>query len=170
VFSQKSGSDSGISVIKPMAFLGIRSQLTTSPKGWFCRTARTKTEMPCGRHEEAKLCSRGNSDRAGRGMNRRLNGVYLTEMQGILLVKRWAGTPPASTCASPPTSCFWLNMVERFFRDLTEKPLRRGVFRNVEELLESIGEYIDNHNRQPKPFIRTAKGSDILEKTQARRG
>jgi hypothetical protein len=48
-------------------------------------------------------------------------------------------------------------MVERFFRDLTEKQLRRGVFRNVEELLESIGEYIDNHNRQPKHSIWTAR-------------
>jgi hypothetical protein len=62
-------------------------------------------------------------------------------------------------------------MVERFFRDLTEKQtqLRRGVFRNVEELLESIGEYIDNHNRQPKPFIWTAKASDILEKVKRAR-
>jgi transposase len=65
-----------------------------------------------------------------------------------------------------PTSCSWLNMVERFFRDLTEKQLRRGVFRNVEELLESIGAFIDNHNRQPRPFIWTAKASDILEKVK----
>jgi hypothetical protein len=50
-------------------------------------------------------------------------------------------------------------MVEHFFRDLTEKQLRRGIFRNLEELLESIGEYIDNHNRRPKPFIWTAKAS-----------
>jgi transposase len=65
-----------------------------------------------------------------------------------------------------PTGCSWLNMVERFFRDLTEKRIRRGVFRNVEELLESIGEFIDNHNRHPKPFIWTAKASDILEKVK----
>jgi hypothetical protein len=61
-------------------------------------------------------------------------------------------------------------MVERFFRDLTENRLRRGVFRNVEELLESIGEFIDNHNRQPKPFIWTAKASDILEKVKRAQG
>ena len=60
-------------------------------------------------------------------------------------------------------------MVERFFRDLTEKQLRRGVFRNVEELLESIGEYIDNHNRQPKPSIWTAKASDTPEKVKRAR-
>ena len=68
-----------------------------------------------------------------------------------------------------PTSCSWLNMVERFFRDLTDNQLRRGVFRNVEELLESIGEYIDNHNRRPKSFIWTAKASDILEKVKRAR-
>jgi len=82
------------------------------------------------------------------------------------LVKRWLERHPRFHVHFTPTSCSWLNMVERFFRDLTEKQLRRGVFRNVEELLESIGEYIDNHNRQPKPFIWTAKASDILEKVK----
>jgi transposase len=83
-----------------------------------------------------------------------------------LLVKRWLKRHPRFHVHFTPTSCSWLNMVERFFRDLTEKQLRRGVFRNIEELLESIGEYIDNHNREPKPFIWTAKASDILEKVK----
>ncbi len=52
-------------------------------------------------------------------------------------------------------------MVERFFRDLTEKRLRRGVFHDVEDLITAIGDYIDQHNRQPKPFIWTAKAKDI---------
>ena len=85
------------------------------------------------------------------------------------LVKRWLEHRPRFHVHFTPTSCSWLNMVERFFRDLTEKQLRRGVFRNVEELLESIGKYIDNHNRQPKPFIWTAKASDILEKVKRAR-
>ena len=85
------------------------------------------------------------------------------------LVTRWLQRRPRFRVHFTPTSCSWLNMVERFFRDLTEKQLRRGVFRNVEELLESIGEYIDNHNRQPKPFIWTAKASDILEKVKRAR-
>jgi transposase len=85
------------------------------------------------------------------------------------LVKRWLERRPRFHVHFTPTSCSWLNMVERFFRDLTEKQLRRGVFRNVEELLESIGEYIDNHNRRPKPFIWTAKASDILEKVKRAR-
>ena len=65
-----------------------------------------------------------------------------------------------------PTSSSWLNMVERFFRDLTENQLRRGVFTSVEALQERILAYIQEHNRQPKPFIWTAKANDILEKVK----
>ena len=69
-----------------------------------------------------------------------------------------------------PTSASWLNMVERFFRDITENRIRRGVFRSVPELISAIEDYIHNHNQSPKPFIWTAKASDILEKvTRARR-
>jgi transposase len=68
-----------------------------------------------------------------------------------------------------PTSSSWLNMVERFFRDLTQNRLRRGVFQDLEQLIMAIGEYIDGHNQKPKPIIWTAKASDILEKvTRAR--
>jgi len=61
-------------------------------------------------------------------------------------------------------SASWLNMVERFFRDLTEDRLRRGVFRSVDDLTAAIGAYIRRHNNEPKPFIWTAKASDILSK------
>jgi hypothetical protein len=57
-------------------------------------------------------------------------------------------------------------MVERFFRDLTENQLRRGVFLSVDALETAIKNYIDLHNQQPKPFIWTAKASDILEKVK----
>jgi len=69
-----------------------------------------------------------------------------------------------------PTSASWLNMVERFFRDIPENRIRRGVFRSVPELISAIEDYIQSHNQSPKPFIWTAKASDILEKvTRARR-
>jgi transposase len=68
-----------------------------------------------------------------------------------------------------PTSSSWLNMVERFFRDLTQNRLRRGIFRDVEELILAIGQYIDRHNARPKPFVWTAKASDILEKVKRAR-
>lgn len=65
-----------------------------------------------------------------------------------------------------PTSASWLNMVERFFRDLSERQLRRGVFRSVQELEQAVMEYIDKHNRDPAPFIWTKSAQDILEKVK----
>lgn len=68
-----------------------------------------------------------------------------------------------------PTSASWLNMVERFFRDLTENQLKRGVFKSTNDLIEVIDEYIIRHNEKPKPFIWTATASDILEKVKRAR-
>jgi hypothetical protein len=68
-----------------------------------------------------------------------------------------------------PTSASWLNMVERFFRDLTQKQIRRGCFANVPELIETIEHYVAQHNINPKPFVWTAKASDILEKVKRAR-
>jgi hypothetical protein len=68
-----------------------------------------------------------------------------------------------------PTSSSWLNMVERFFRDLTQQRLRRGIFRDVADLIMAIGDYIDSHNDNPKPFVWTAKAADILEKVKRAR-
>ena len=84
-------------------------------------------------------------------------------------VQRWLARHPRFHVHFTPTSSSWLNMVERFFRDLTDKRLRRGVFRDVEELIMAIGDYIDHHNRAPKPFIWTAKATDILEKVKRAR-
>lgn len=55
-------------------------------------------------------------------------------------------------------------MVERFFRDLTVNRLRRGVFRSIIDLIEALDAYVDAHNKNPKPFIWTAKACDILAK------
>lgn len=63
-----------------------------------------------------------------------------------------------------PTSASWLNMVERFFRDITVNQLRRGVFKSAQDLTDAIYSYLKNHNGNPKPFIWTAKANDILEK------
>ncbi len=84
-------------------------------------------------------------------------------------VQRWLARHPRFHMHFTPTGCSWLNMVERFFRDLTENQLRRGVFRNVEELIAAIDQYIDRHNENPKPFIWTAKAADILEKVKRAR-
>jgi transposase len=68
-----------------------------------------------------------------------------------------------------PTSASWLNMAERFFRDLSQQQPRRGVFRSVPELIQSVEDYVAGHNQDPKPFIWTAKASDILEKVRRAR-
>jgi transposase len=65
-----------------------------------------------------------------------------------------------------PTSASWLNMVERFFRDISEHRLRRGIFRSVDELIQAIRQYVEHHNKNPRPFIWTSTASDILEKVK----
>jgi transposase len=84
-------------------------------------------------------------------------------------VQRWLARHPRVYLHFTPTRASWLNMVERFFRDLTQNRLRRGVFRDLEELIMAIGTYIDRHNQSPKPFIWTARASDILEKVKRAR-
>src|ERR1017187_899270 len=84
-------------------------------------------------------------------------------------VQRWLARHPRFPMNFTPTGCSWLNMVERFFRDLTENRLRRAAFRSVEELIGAMFDYIDHHNENPKPFIWTAKAADILEKVKRAR-
>jgi transposase len=84
-------------------------------------------------------------------------------------VQKWLARHPRFRIYFTPTSSSWLNMVERFFRDLTQNQLRRGIFRDVEDLIMAIGEYIDRHNDNPKPFVWTAKATDILEKVKRAR-
>lgn len=84
-------------------------------------------------------------------------------------VQRWLQRHPRLHMHFTPTGASWLNMVERFFRDLSCQRIRRGVFHNVQELNAAIEAYISCHNEQPKPFIWTAKASDILEKVKRSR-
>ena len=84
-------------------------------------------------------------------------------------VKAWLAEHKRFHIHYTPTSSSWLNMVERFFRDITDKRIRRGIFTSVPELEAAINEYIALHNANPKPFIWTAKATDILAKvTRAR--
>ena len=63
-----------------------------------------------------------------------------------------------------PTSSSWLNLIERFFRDLTDKRLRRGAFRSVHQLIDAIMAYIAAHNGDPKPFVWRKTVDEILAK------
>jgi transposase len=79
-------------------------------------------------------------------------------------VQEWLEKHPRFVMHFTPTSASWLNMVERFFRDITTERLRRGVFTSVPELITAIDEYIAHHNTKPKPFIWTKSARDILQK------
>ena len=80
------------------------------------------------------------------------------------VVQEWLKMHPRFNMHFTPTSASWLNMVERFFRDITTERLRRGVFISVPELETAINEYIAHHNTNPKPFIWTKSARDILQK------
>ena len=80
------------------------------------------------------------------------------------VVQRWLGKHPRFNIHFTPTSASWLNMVERFFRDITDQRLRRGVFTSVQDLVAAIDQYIARHNTNPKAFIWTKSARDILQK------
>ncbi len=79
------------------------------------------------------------------------------------VVQRWLSRHPRFHMHFTPTSASWLNMVERFFRDITQNRLKRDCFSSVDQLITAINNYLAKHNREPKPFIWTAKAADILE-------
>ncbi len=84
-------------------------------------------------------------------------------------VQKWARRHPRFHFHFTPTGASWLNMVERFFRDLSEHAIRRGSFTHVDDLIGAIDEYINQHNGNPKPFIWTASANDILAKVKRAR-
>ena len=79
-------------------------------------------------------------------------------------VKRWLKRHPRFHVHFIPTSSSWLNIVEGFFRNLDQKRLGRGVFQNVPGLIKAISDYIEEHNRDPRPIVWTAAADSILEK------
>ena len=79
-------------------------------------------------------------------------------------VRAWLAKHPRFHMHFTPTSSSWLNLVERWFRELTDKALRRGVFHSVPDLIAKIEEYLAAHNDDPKPFVWTATADDILAK------
>ena len=84
-------------------------------------------------------------------------------------VRAWLEKHPRFHMHFTPTSASWLNAVERFFREITDKQIRRGCFTSVKDLVSAIEKYIDNHNEHTKPFKWTATVSDIVEKVSKAR-
>ena len=79
-------------------------------------------------------------------------------------VLRWLARHPRFHMHFTPTSSSWLNLVERWFRDLTQKRIRRGTFRSVRELQAAIVAYVEHHNEQAKAYRWKALPDDILAK------
>jgi len=84
-------------------------------------------------------------------------------------VERWLTRHKRFHLHFTPTSSSWLNQVERWFRDLTDKNLRRGIFPSVPDLIASIEDYLTAHNDDPKPYVWTATAESILAKVQRAR-
>src|SRR5262249_39498137 len=78
-------------------------------------------------------------------------------------IKRWLLRHPRFHLHFTPTGASWLNLVERWFAALTDQQLRRGAHRSTRELESAIRDYLDLHNRAPKPFIWTKTADQILE-------
>jgi transposase len=79
-------------------------------------------------------------------------------------VKRWLARHKRFIPHFTPTSCSWLNLVERLFAEITRQRIRRGIFHDVAELEAAIDEWIEHRNKDPKPFTWTATGKTILVK------
>jgi len=84
-------------------------------------------------------------------------------------VMAWLKRHPRIHMHFTPTSSSWLNLVERWFREITDKRIRRGSFGNVKELIDAITAYIQQHNQQPKAFVWTAGVEKIIEKVRRAR-
>jgi len=81
-------------------------------------------------------------------------------------VKAWLAKHPRFYLHFTPTSSSWLNLVERWFREITDKAIRRGVFASVPDLIAAIEAYLNANNADPEPFIWTASAEAILEKVR----
>ena len=81
-------------------------------------------------------------------------------------VQRWLARHRRFHLHFTPTSSSWLNLVERWFAEITRKQIRRGVFHSVAELETAIEQYIKHNNRNPKPFIWTKRVDEILDKVR----
>jgi transposase len=83
---------------------------------------------------------------------------------GHARVRNWLAKHPRFVLHFIPTSASWLNLVERWFAELTQKAVRRGVFHSVEELQQAIDQFMSAWNENPTPFVWTASVEKILAK------
>ncbi|MEI6234043.1 MAG: transposase [Planctomycetota bacterium] len=84
-------------------------------------------------------------------------------------VQRWLKRHKRFHIHFTPTSSSWLNLVERWFREITTKRIRRGAFRSVQEVIDAIMQFIETHNTNPKAYLWKAKADNIIEKVRRAR-
>jgi transposase len=84
-------------------------------------------------------------------------------------VQKWLAKHPRFHIHFTPTSSSWLNLVERWFGELTRKQIRRGVFKSVDQLKAAIQSFVDQHNANPKGFVWTKTAQQILAKVDRAR-
>lgn len=111
---------------------------------------------------------------------RRLNKHFLQELALHMVmdnygthktpeVRQWLARHPRLVCHFIPTGSSWGNWVERWFRELTRKAVRRGAFVSVTDLIQAIEAFLAAWNENPKPFVWTAKIEDIIQKLERAR-
>jgi len=81
-------------------------------------------------------------------------------------VRAWLKKHPRFKLHFTPTSSSWVNMVEIFFGQLTDKAIRRGIFHSVPDLIDAIEAYLATHNKNPRPFLWTRTTEQILDKVR----
>ncbi|MCY4373345.1 MAG: IS630 family transposase [Spirochaetaceae bacterium] len=79
------------------------------------------------------------------------------------MIHKWLLRHPRFHLHFTPTSASWLNQIERWFAEITNKQIRRGSYRSTHELVQAIEDYLAVHNEDPKPFVWTKSADDILE-------
>jgi transposase len=84
-------------------------------------------------------------------------------------VLAWMKRHPRFHLHFTPTSSSWLNLVERWFRELTDKRIRRGSFRSVREVIEAVMDFVDQHNQDAQPYLWTAQAQNIIAKVRRAR-
>jgi transposase len=120
--------------------------------------------LPRHRHDEFLKFLRKIDREVPKGLSVHMMDNYATHKHPN--VKAWLEKHPRFHLHFTPTSSSWLNLVERWFRELDDKAIRRGVFGSVPSLIAAIEEYLEANNNDPKGFVWTATAEQILEKVR----
>jgi transposase len=79
-------------------------------------------------------------------------------------VQAWLRRHPLIVLHFTPICSSWLNLVERWFAEITQKRIRRGSFKNIKDLITAINQYVESHNQNPRVFVWTASVQSIMTK------